>query len=341
MNTDHNPTPRVAIVVLNFNGLEDTIRCLASLRPLADQGHDVILVDNGSTVDPGPAAADALPGVVYLRNAANLGYAGGNNAGIRLALERGAEFLLILNNDTIVAPSLVDELVAALAEDPSIGVAGPWINFMDEPAVAMSGGMRFNHGPGTEFFTWVVIPPQPGRSSVTPVDIANGCCMIIKAEVLRQVGFFDEQFFIVHEESDLCLRAKRAGWGVVVLGRTLVWHKGSSAFERSGRRLQRYFDSRNLLYLIRRHSGRIAHSRSVGVSLVHYFRYCFYRYDIELDAGKSGAADAVVEGVYDGLRGVLGSYRPGRRFGIGMLAALFASRRRLAALIGRRPESST
>lgn len=324
---------RAAVVVLNYNGLEDTLLCLESLRPVAARGYDVILIDNASQIDPAEQASQVLPGVICYRNDDNLGYAGGNNRGIEIALGRGAEFVLVLNNDTTVDSSIVDELLGQFDRHPSLGIVGPVVNFLDEPAAVMTDGVAFNPGPGTEFFKRVVVPPVAESPPLVPVDIVNGCCMMVRADVFRRVGMFDETFFIVHEESDLCLKAGRAGFACAVYGRTLVWHKGSSAFVRSGRQLQRYFDARNLFYLITRHAGVAGRSRGVGATLPHYFRYCFYRHGFEMEAGQRGAARAVVEGVYDALRSRTGPYRRGRRPGCalvgGVWSAAAALRRRL------------
>src|SRR2546430_12176997 len=108
----------VAIVVLNYNGLSDTVRCLDSLRAIDYAELSVIVVDNGSTEDPWPAIDGRVPRLSYIRNGTNLGYAGGNNRGIAAALENGADYVLILNNDTIVAPSIVSALVAVFDRDP-------------------------------------------------------------------------------------------------------------------------------------------------------------------------------------------------------------------------------
>ena len=322
---------RTAVVVLNYNGLDDTLLCLESMRPLADAGHDIILVDNGSTVDPREAASAVLPGLIYHRNPVNLGYAGGNNSGIRLALDRGASFVLVLNNHTTVAPTIVEELRRQFDRDPSLGIVGPVVNFMDEPAAVMTDGVAFNPGPGTEFFVRIPVPPVDVDPSLVPVDIVNGCCMMVRAEVFRAVGLLDEQFFIVHEESDLCLKAGRAGFRCAVYGRTLVWHKGSSAFVRSGRQLQRYFDARNLYYLLRRHAGRVGRSRGFASTVPHYFKYCFYRYCVEQEADKPAAARAVVDGVYDALRGRTGPFGTGRRPGGGLISAAFAAGRSMGS----------
>jgi GT2 family glycosyltransferase len=249
-----------------------------------------------------------------IKTGSNLGYAGGNNRGIAAALDAGVEFILILNNDTIVAPSIATDLIHAFSADSRLGIVGPVINFIDEPDAVMTDGVRFNAGPGTDFFSRIEVPlTEPAR--VVPVDIVNGCCMMVRAEVFARVGQFDESLFIVHEESDLCLRAFAAGFSAGVLSKTLVWHKGSSSFERSGRRLQRYFDARNLLYLLRRHSRSHPSSRRLLPSLRQYCLYAWYRYQHELDARQPVAAKAIVDGVWDGLVGRLGPYAANRRLG--------------------------
>ena len=121
----------------------------------------------------------------------------------------------------------------------------------------MTDGVVFNEPKEPGFFQRktvqlvdAAIPP------ITAVDIVNGCCMLIRAEVFERIGLIDERFFLVHEESDLCLRARRAGFRLGVLGEALVWHKGSSAFARTGKRLQRYYDTRNLCLLLGKHALR-------------------------------------------------------------------------------------
>jgi GT2 family glycosyltransferase len=315
---------RVGVVVLNYNGLADTLLCLRSLKNIPDSIY-AVLVDNASEVDPTADALDVYPELVVVRTSENLGYAGGNNRGIQLALEHGCEYVLVLNNDTVVAPDIIRQLLDVFASRPMLGIVGPVVNFLDEPGSVMTDGVRFNPGPGFEVFHRIVVPLDSDGPGLVDVDIVNGCCMMIRRAVLETVGRFDEQFFIVHEESDLCLRAKRAGFSNGVLGRSLVWHKGSSAFDRSGRQLQRYFDTRNLLHLLRRHTGRVSRSRPLPLSLWRYGWYAFYRYATEREAGKPAAARAVIEGLYDGARGWFGPHRQRPRSGLWAVTVTFAA----------------
>jgi GT2 family glycosyltransferase len=326
------PDPAVAIVVLNYNGLDDTRRCLESLRAVSYPHLSVILVDNASMVDPAPEARRCLSGIVVIGNHANVGYAGGNNRGIERALDAGADYVIVLNNDTVVAPTIVQDLLTAFRTDRSLGIIGPVVNSLDEPQRVMTEGVRFNRGPGAEFFSPVNVPTDgDAPPTAVPVDVVNGCCMMVRAEVFRTIGLFDEALFLVHEEADLCLRARAQGFGCGVLARTLVWHKGSSSFDRSGRQVQRYFDTRNLYYLLRRH-GSSNGSRRWLTSFWHFVRYAYYRYMTELEAGKNRSAGAVIEGLADALAGVTGPYVPEARRRTGLVTTMFTAGRVLSLL---------
>jgi GT2 family glycosyltransferase len=307
------PPPSTAIVVVNFNGLDDTRRCLRSIAAMGEPSVAAIVVDNGSEVDPVAALHEEFPWCRAERLPSNTGWSGGNNAGIRLALEQEAERVILLNNDTTVHPLLIDRLIAAARANPGFGVIGPVICFMDEPDAVMTDGCVFNRPDERGFFQRRAVP-LGDAPNITEVDIVNGCCMMIDAQVVRTIGLIDEQFFLVHEESDFCLRARRAGYRCGVLNEALVWHKGSSSFRRVGSPVQRYYDSRNLYLLLRKHPGDPADGRrGAGSSWVEYARYLYYRYCIEREHDQVEAADAVLEGLCDALAGRFGGRQPGPR----------------------------
>ncbi len=301
---------RVWIVILNYNGLEDTRRCLESIRALNNQTVLTVVVDNASSADPTASLHMEFPWCTVVRNRENGGWAGGNNVGIRYALKRGADYLVLLNNDTIVAPCFIERLARACEGNPAYGVLGPVINFMERPTVVMTDGVNFNRDGMPGFFQRQAVPlVNQETPAVTEVDIVNGCCMMVAARVFRRIGLIDERFFLVHEESDFCLRARRAGFRCGVLGETLIWHKGSSAFQRSGKRLQRYYDARNLWLLLRKHQGRRCETRSAWSSRLEYVKYLYYRYTIEHEQDHANAAEAVLQGLCDALTSCYGAYR--------------------------------
>ena len=322
-------TPNVWIVPVNFNGLDDTRKCLRSLAELSTMA-SVIVVDNASTLNPIPLLAQEFPWVHLVRNAANGGWSGGNNTGIQYALERGAEFVILLNNDTIVRSDLIARLLAAAAAQPGFGIIGPVIRYMDEPELVMTDGIGFNRRGTSSVFYHIPVPEVVADPPVVKeVDIVNGCCMMIRAEVFRRVGKIEDRFFLIHEESDFCLRVQHAGFKCGVLAEGLVWHKGSSAFKNSGKRWQRYYDTRNLGLLLSRHLGRPNSQRGAVVSYAVYFRYAYHRYCHEREEGHRDSADAVLEGLVDVATRKFGPHRVRNRWSVPVLRCLFETVRRL------------
>jgi GT2 family glycosyltransferase len=328
--------PRPTLVLLNYNGLGDTVQCLRSLE--AAGRPDTVVVDNASTDDPSPVLRAEFPWCAIVRNPVNGGWAGGNNLGARFALERGAGFVVLLNNDTVIAPDFVTRLAAAAAAYPDYGILGPVIRYMDPPHEVQTDGCTFNEPSRPGFFQRKPVDLVPTAiPAVTDVDIVNGCCMMVRADVFHRIGFIDERFFLIHEESDFCLRARRAGFRCGVLGEALVWHKGSSSFRRTGRRWQRYYDARNLYLLLSKHAANRP-GRGPLRSLWEYLKYTYYRYAIEREAGHADSADAVVEGVYDALVRRYGPYRARSRLAVPLLRGVFEAWR--TARSGPSPKES-
>lgn len=306
-------SPQVAVVVLHYNGLPDTLQCLASLRAAAGADCRVIVVDNGSAAPASEAIRAAHPWVEVLVREHNGGWAGGNNTGIRRALEGGAEYVVLLNNDTWVAPELLSRLITAAGARPELGVLGVVVCYQDEPERVNVDGCVFQEPGSGDFFVRQPIPQVEGNSvDVTETELVNGCCMMVRAEVFQEIGLIDERFFLIHEESEFCLRAWRAGYRCGVLGQPLVWHKGSRSFQRDSRPLQRYFDARNLYLLLKMHHGAGGGSQTGWRSWRAYLRHVYFMYCLQREAGSGAGARAVLEGVCDALSGRWGAYPPER-----------------------------
>lgn len=219
------PDVVVASIVLNWNRRELTLACLASLEAMsvpAGVEHRIVVVDNGSTDGSAEAVRAAFPHVVLVALPENLGFAAGANVGIRRALDEGAAWTLLVNNDTVAAPSLLTELyagaaVAELAAAPlpgraprrgPIGLVAPTVTYFDPPgAVWPSAGFR---RPWTlDAHDTTADPPSPHPYDI---DWANGCCILVRRALWERIGLFDERFRVYYEDHDLCLRARAAGF---------------------------------------------------------------------------------------------------------------------------------
>jgi GT2 family glycosyltransferase len=217
-------TRRVAVIILNWQRPTETIACLTSLRAIEYPAYDVIVVDNGSEMgDPGRIRAQ-FPEITLIENGRNLGYAGGNNVGIAYALEHAADYVLLLNDDTEVASDLLTQLTSIADADPQIGMLGPTIYYYGlENVIWSAGGTVSRDGEPQHLDADQSDARAP--SVVREIDYATGCALLVRREVIEQVGGLDERFFAYFEETEWCARARRAGFRVVHVPRGHVWHK--------------------------------------------------------------------------------------------------------------------
>lgn len=250
------PIPLIHIVVLNWNGRDDTLACLASVAKIDYANFRVIVVDNGSADDSVAAIRAAFPDVEVIETGKNLGFAGGNNVGIKRALELGADYVLLLNNDTEVDPGILDAFIAAAREFPDAGVFSGKIYFHAEPNRIWYAGAKWNQksarfdlvgeGMPDDGVTW---------STACETGYACGCAFFMPAGRLREVGMLDEDFFLYFEETDWCYRAKEAGHPSIFVPDAKLWHKVSVSFGGEGSPLALYFITRNRLLWAKRHAN--------------------------------------------------------------------------------------
>jgi GT2 family glycosyltransferase len=240
-------SPRVTCVVVNWNGWQDTVECLHSLRQQDYDALEVIVVDNGSTNDSCGRILEAHPWVTVIEEKRNLGFPSGCNVGTRLALQSGAEYVWLLNNDTIAPPDTLKKLLRRASANPRIGAIGAVLYFMHEPhQVQAWGGGRINLWTG--FVSHFMQPTDfDGNSYLT------GACMLLPRRVCEEVGIFYEGFFMYCDDSDLCIRLRRAGYELSVVEDTAILHKeGASSPKRSP--LIDRFATTSGMRLLRRHA---------------------------------------------------------------------------------------
>ena len=249
--------PRVCVILVNWNGRDDTLECLDSLRAIEYSNLQILVVDNGSRDDSVDALRAAFPDVEIIETKANLGFTGGNNVGIRRALSNGADFVFLLNNDTTIAPRAISELVKAAQENPKFGLLTPVINYYDRPDEAWFGGARLDIKNGIAVHD-NSYPPQTGET-LREIPWASGCAMFFPAELLRRLKGFDDRFFLNWEDVDLSLRVRRAGFKIGLVPSARVWHKVGRSFEQTSHSASGlYYGFRNNLLLARLHGGRFA-----------------------------------------------------------------------------------
>lgn len=226
MENVRSSKPKVSIIVLNWNGLEDSIECLESLKKITYPNYDVIVIDNGSSGNDAEVLKNRFGDYVFLiKNEKNYGYTGGTNIGIKYSLKNSQpDYILSLNNDTIVEPQFLDRLVEAMEGDNSVGIAGPKVCYYDNPDRIQSLGMGLIMKIGMAF--------SIGKGEIDSNGIGQqynvayiSVCLLIRADVIRKIGLLDESYFCYGEDVDYCLRAKKAGYEVICVRESKIWHK--------------------------------------------------------------------------------------------------------------------
>lgn len=257
---------KISIIVLHYNGEKNTIVCLKSIKNLV--AHDVIILP--MVVDNASQKKFVASSVKVLRSEENLGFAGGNNIGIKNSLEQKSDYILILNNDTVVDENLIKELLVVMERDERIGIVSPKIYFEKGheyhktryhsselgKVIWYAGGiMDHKNIIGSHRGVDEVDHGQFDRLEET--DFATGCCMLVRKEVFREIGFLDEKYFLYYEDNDFCRRAWKAGFKIMYAPKAIIWHKNAGSAGGSGSNLQDYYITRNrLLYGIRYESFR-------------------------------------------------------------------------------------
>jgi GT2 family glycosyltransferase len=247
------PSPcrrRVSAVVLNFRTPDDTLLAVKSLRAASRPLDDIIVVDNA----PSDALRDALrstsASISYVATTSNLGFSAGMNTGIREALTRGADRVLLVNSDVIVPPDCADRLERCLDATPAAGIAAPVIRSRSEPDVIASRGISYSASTG-RMRQRNILRSAAADDADRIVDAVSGCVMLVDRAVFEAIGLFDPDYFFSFEDLDFCLKARAAGFATILAGSAVAYHEGGQSIgSKSPRRL--YFATRGHLLLARR-----------------------------------------------------------------------------------------
>ena len=294
---------KVIACILNWNNIEDTLECLESVLQSDYSPLTVWLVDNGSDEDPTELIESRYPSVMVLRLEQNNGYSGGNNIALQRALAEGATFVLLLNNDVVVAPDMVRRLVDALEANPDIGMATPRVFFYDRRREVYwdGGSVDSSHGDVAHDSRGL-----PTRGGLILSQWLDGTSLFVRASVARDVGLFDDRYFLYYEDAEWSTRIRRAGWLIAVVPEASCWHKVSrSTGGLKTPRVSYYFTRNRYLYLA---SNKLPLGRLL--LLIRYSRVALR--DYQRWRGDSAHRRAILQACFDLLRGRWGRYVPVR-----------------------------
>lgn len=247
-----NRSPFVFIVILNWNGWRDTLACVESCRKLTWSNFRIVVVDNDSTDGSEEILRQHLKDVEIIQSGANLGFAGGNNVGIRRALACGADYVWLLNNDAEAESDALTMLVETMEREPSSGIAGSKIYYYDTPrCIWFAGGMwekgrlRLRQRGANQL-------DEGQFERVCELGSVSGCSMLVRVAAIREMGLMEEGYFLYWEDTEWCARVREKGYKVLFVPASQIWHK-VSASTGHGSFAQYYYSVRNGLFFLRQH----------------------------------------------------------------------------------------
>ncbi len=299
--SQHGSQPRVAILILNWNGIPDTLETLESVSNLRYENVETFVVDNGSTDHSCEAIATTFPEVHLIVSPENLGVAGGRNFGLQAILRHPEiDYVLFLDNDVTAKPTLLDTLVAAAEARSEIGILGPIVYYRDDPKRIRSDGVAI------VFREVTAKSPAKNRiekgnrpEGVKQVDAINGCCMLIKRRVLETIGQFNPAYFMVNNETEFCYRAGRNGFHSAVVTHAALWHKVSASTGYGYAPGRAYYTGRSTILFLKEY-GRPWHWASTLACAALSLPLAYLR---EWRRGNQHAVVMKFKGYLDGLLG--------------------------------------
>lgn len=289
-------TPLVYVITLNWNRATDTIQCIDSLMNLRYQNKRILVVDNGSEDGSPNIIREHFPNVEQIIIPSNLGFAAGFNVGIRHALNAGSKAIMIVNNDSYIAPDALDFLLDAL-EPNDVGITAPIIYYADAPDKIWSAGalrspitleLKGGHGRKLTY------------KNIVERDFISGCGMLIKRAVFENVGLFDERFFMYYEDSDYSMRVRDTGYRIILVPQASMWHKVSLSSMGRDSPSERYLMARSSVIFYRKHATRwqilFLIPWRVGSSFKIITRLILLN--------RIPSAKAYIKGVWDGIKAI-------------------------------------
>ncbi|WP_295342289.1 glycosyltransferase family 2 protein [uncultured Subdoligranulum sp.] len=290
--------PNVGIVISNYNGWQDTVQCLESLQKQTYRDFEIILLDDASTNDSVQQLQKHLTeNTVFLPQEANSGFAAVNNVGMRRALADGCDWVLLLNNDTVVAPDFLETL---LRETPARAVSCPKMLFLDPPDEIWFAGGELDRATGKVKHLGGHEKDGPAFAEKKQVSFITFCCVLLPRQVVEEVGFLDETLFMYCEDVDYCIRLADAGVPMWFLPDARIWHKAGGS---AGGMLSVYYITRNTLYLTCKGKSALQiRARTLPVLISGAARYALTK----LLGRKKGRSYGAFRGALDFWRGRMG-----------------------------------
>jgi GT2 family glycosyltransferase len=292
-------TSSVCTLILNYNNYSDTIETIESVLSLEYDANSVLLVENSSDNTIIQKIRTRFPDLAIIENKKNLGYAGGNNSGIQKAIASGAEYIFLLNNDVKLEKDVLKKCISAMEKSPGCGACQPIIATFENKEMVWSAGTQLYFGyprlylKGTQLQKNGIIP--------SPFGLV-GCAILFRRSALQQTGLFDESLFLLHEETDWCIRAKKMNFSLLIISDAVVYHKISVSIGMFSK-IYLYYIGRNWLLVGKKNFSFFYYLYILITEFL--IRFPYYLYHVT-KKGQIGMIKFYLKGIFDGILGISG-----------------------------------
>jgi GT2 family glycosyltransferase len=288
--------PFVYIILINYNGYKDTIACVDSLKKIMYDTYKIIIVDNASSNDSLKILKETINDCIIIESKENLGFAGGNNLGIKYALHHNCDYIMLLNNDTLVKTDFLDNMLNSFSKDKKVGLVGCKIMYYPEKNIIWYGG---------GYIDWFkFIGAHYGMRQIDngqydtekEINFMTGCCMLIKREVFEKVGLLSEDYFMYFEDVDFCVKVKNSAYKILYNPKAVIYHKVglSSGGEESPFSIK--WCTRNRLLFMNKYKGNIS-SFIFILSKIFFYITRFIRCFQYIFKNKKDKSKAIIDGI--------------------------------------------
>lgn len=291
---------KIYVILLNYNAANDTIECIKSIIENEKKvKYEIIVVDNLST-DDSVSKLEKIENIIFIKNKENEGFAKGNNIGIDYAMKQGAEYILLLNNDTIIEKNAISILINSLNTHKGVGIMGSRIMYFENPKLINYCGGKINWLKGAtihENYKKEFVKENE-QNNFRYTNFITGCCMLIKREVIEKIGYLPEEYFMYYEDTDYCIKAKENGYKLGLCTNSIIYHKVSvsSGGENSPFSIQ--WGNRNRLIFMNKYKKYT--KGYISIIMYYITRYMLYvKYKLKKDDKR---ARAIIKGINEGRR---------------------------------------
>lgn len=294
--------PLIGIVIVNWNGENFLKDCLDSVRTQTYESLKCVIVDNNSTDASVDLIKNYYSDVSLILNNENLGVAEGNNQGINYWLNRGAKYIVLLNNDTKLDPNLISNLFETMGDDSSIAAGCPKIYYFDEPEIIFSAGGTFSKFKARGFERGQNEKDIGVYNEICDVTYSSTCCLMVRAEIFRAVGFMDTDYYMYADDTDFIYRLHKKNYRVIFVPKAIMWHRVQAST--GGRHKQSlfslYYGARNTLLFAKKHD------LDTPFFLIYFYSIKFLRFFLWIFKGELKRAMVLARAIVDYYRGIYG-----------------------------------